>query len=238
MRERSSPPLSAACWVVPWIDVSEPYAKPPRRTGPKTATEPVDRIEIDDQWAELNEVEVNSDVLDLSGCSSLEISSSRLIGLRFENPDGVEVEAHNVAFTNCDLSRVRFKALTASSLTSCKLTGTDFGGGLARDSHWSSCRLSLANFRMAELERIVLEDCVIEETDFFDASLTDVAVPRSELRDVNVDRVRFERVDLRGARELGLGALPRLTGVLVTPEQLPGLSFAMAAALGADIENP
>ena len=224
-------------WAVPWIEVSEPYAKPPRTPTRMPAMRTLDEIEIDEPWAELVGIVAQGRVLDLSSCSTLEIRSSRLVGIRFEGVDGTEVDVHDTVFVNCDLSRVRFRSMTSSTLESCKLTGTDFGGGTVRDVRWSACRMALANLRMAELERVRWEDCTIEETDLFDSSLTDIDLEGTVLTDVNTDRARFERVDLRGALDLGLSTISSLKGALVAPEQLPALSFALAAALGADIER-
>ncbi len=221
---------------MPWIEVSEPHAKPPRRTGPRSATQPVDRVDLDDSWAEIVGISLEGEIIDVSSCSTLGIRSSRLDGVSFENADNVEIDAHEVEFRNCDLSRVRFRSLTASALTACKLTGTDFSGGVVRDTSWISCRFSLANLRMAGFERVSWEDCVIEETDLFDSSITDAAFDGTAIRDLSIDRTRLERVDFRAATELGLSNLTSLEGALFAPEQLPALSFTLATALGADVE--
>ena len=74
---------------MPWIDVSEPYAKPPRPPARAPEGQSVEEIDINESWAELVGVVAEGIELDLSACSTLEIRSCRLVGVRFEGAEGV-----------------------------------------------------------------------------------------------------------------------------------------------------
>lgn len=221
---------------MPWIEVAEPHAEPPRL--PRRALTPSSSsLELDGRWAELIDVETTGQTIDLESCSSLEIRSSRLSGVRFENAEGVDVEVRDSEFVDCDLSRMRFRSVGTSTFDGCKLTGADLSGAQVRDVRWRSSRFALANLRMATFERVQWHDCVVEECDLFDSTLTDVDLAGSSIIELNLDRARFERVDFRSAGDLQLSSFSTLKGALFSPSQLPAMAFTLATALGADIES-
>lgn len=221
---------------MPWIEVAEPHAEPPRL--PRRALAPGgSALELDGRWAELIDVETAGQTIDLGACSSLEIRSSRLTGVRFENAEGVDVEVRDSELIDCDLSRVRFRSVATSTFDGCKLTGADLSGAQVRDVRWASSRITLANLRMATFERVQWHECAVEECDLFDSTLTDVDLSGSSVVGLNLDRARFERVDFRGAANLELASFSTLKGALFSPAQLPAMAFVLATALGADIES-
>lgn len=223
---------------MPLVDVAEPHARPPRPPSVKAGLAWSGTLDLDRGWAELVGVEATAAELNLALCEELEIVDSLLTGVAFVADGATEIEIRNSVLTDCDLSQVRLASLHGSRLVGCKLTGTDLSGAGVTDVELERCSLRYTNLRMARLSRVALVDCALDQVDAYEVVAEDVGFDRSRLVDVNVDRLAATRVDLRGAAELGLTAIGRLDGCLVSEHQLPALAPALALALGVDLERP
>lgn len=225
---------------MPWIDVEEPYAKPP-----KTNEVPSDDVwspplAIDRGWAELTDVTVTADSgLDPADCDELTVRHSSLTGISL-TPEhgGLAVEALHSELHGCDLSQVSIRSLRSCRIADCKLIGTDFSGGTVADVTFERCILRYANLRMAKLTRVRFLDCTLDDVDCYQLVAEDVEVPGTGLSAVNFDGLSATRLDLRSATELSLRAVTDLSGCLVAEEQLPALAYALAMAVGIDVERP
>ena len=224
---------------MPWIEVDEPHAKPPRLKPGRSPGPWSGEVMADAGLVELTGVTVaRGQILELAECSELEIVQSLLVGQALVADDGLTIEAQDTVLEECDLSRVTIRALRRSRLIGCKLTGTDLSTATVSDVVFERCQLHYTNLRMAKLKRVEFTGCTLHEVDGFELSATDVGFPGSELREFNLDRLQATRVDLREATELGLTGISRLDGCLAAEMQLPALAYAMAAAAGLNIEKP
>lgn len=222
---------------MPWLEVDEPFSAGPRSVGPMTAPGDAAVIDVDDRWGSILEAELTGTV-DVSGCERLELRGSVLRGVSFVAQPGVELDITNCDFIECDLSAVRLATVTNSRFEGCKLSGVDLGSAILRDIDFERTLLRMTTCRMAQLERVAFRACTLDDVDFYEAVLTDVAFPESDLREVEMDKVRFSAVDLRGAGELDLRSCRRFDGALLEAAQIAPLAQLFAHAAGVQIEKP
>lgn len=222
---------------MPWVDVDEPYAKPPKLRPVSSPTSWSGPLDIDRGWAELADVAVRREPdWDLSGCSELTVSGSVLDGVSCADP-GLELEVRRSEIGGCDLSQVRIRSLLATRLHGCKLTGTDLSGATIHDVVFERCHFRQSNLRQAQLRRVQFLGCTFDDVDCFELQAEDVEFPETALDQVNVDRLRAERVDFRGATAMALTAVGSLAGCLVGEHQIPALAYSLVFSVGADVER-
>ncbi|MDW3217224.1 MAG: pentapeptide repeat-containing protein [Acidimicrobiales bacterium] len=216
--------------------MDEPYADPPRSTGPLTTPGEDAVVDIDDRWGSIEDADL-AGPLDIAACDRLEIRGSSLAGVSFTGGGDVEIEAVDCAFTDCDLSGLRFTQLQTSSFVGCKLSGVDLTSALLRDVRIERTVLRLTSIRMAEMERVAFVDSTLEEIDCYETRFAHVDVTGSALREVELDKATFFRVDLRGALELDLRKCRRFDGCLITDDQVLALAYVLAGATGISIDR-
>lgn len=223
---------------MPWVEVAEPFARPakPAPVGERAAwTGPV---AIDRGLAELIDVAVDGADLDLDDCVELSLVDSSLVALSVEPGLALTIEARRSVIERSDLGQARLSSVRASTFDGCKLSGTDLSSATVADTVFTNCVLRFTNLRMASLQRVRFVDCVLDDVDCYELRAEDVEFERCTLRSVNVDRLQADRVDLRGATELLLTGVGRLTGCLVAEHQLPSLAYSLALAADLGIERP
>lgn len=222
---------------MPWVEVDEPYAKPPKVRPVRPSATWSGPIDLDRGWAELTDVEVGRDQgLDLTDCTELEVGDSRIDGIAFPAAE-LEIEIRRSELSGCDLSQATIVSLLNSRLDGCKLTGTDLSGATISDVEFTRCSLRYTNLRMAKLHRVRFVDCTLDEVDCFELLAEDLDFPGTSLVQVNVDRLQATRVDLRNTTELTLTGVGSLSGCLVDEYQLPALAYTLAHAVGVEIER-
>lgn len=222
---------------MPWIDVAEPYAAPPKALGPLSPPDGEGAVDLEDRWGSIIGAELTG-IVDLRGCEQVEIRGSAFRGVSFRAEPGVELDVSASSFVDCDLSALRFPKLTNTSFEGCKLSGVDFSAGLARDVCFDRTLLKLSVVRMAEFERVEFRDATLDDIDGYEVALTHVSVPGTALRAMDLDKARFRSVDLREAVELDIRSCRDFAGCLLTQEQLVPLVHLFADAAGVSIERP
>lgn len=217
--------------------MNEPHATPPKSTGPLSDPGRDGVVDLEDRWGSVIEAELNDEV-DLGACAQVEIRGSVLRGATIRGDGAVELDVTATTFVDCDLSAVRFTRLTNTRFEGCKLSGVDFGGGLVRDVALERTMLRLSTLRMTELHRVAVVDSTLDDVDAYEASWSHVAFPGTALRGVDLDKARFEAVDLRDAAEIDIRSCRRFDGCLLSADQLVGLVHLFAEAAGVTIERP
>ncbi len=229
---------------MPWIDVADDrVAKPPRippsasRSGLlRPPSGRADEIEIIDGWAELTGVCLEGDVIDLRAALAVELNEVVVTGAQLVVRPDAELRIRGSRFERCDLSQLRFDTLRASTLNECKLMGAEATGVVA-DVELANCQLALARFPEARLERVAFSSCAMRQVDFFDASLTNVSFEGCELDEVNLDRTRFEAVDLRYASTVDVRNTSDYRGCVITAPQAQAMAIGLADSVGLSIES-
>ncbi|MFT7602330.1 MAG: hypothetical protein ACI8TP_005298 [Acidimicrobiales bacterium] len=221
---------------MPTIGPDDAYAKAPQvpkkpKTSPWTG-----RLEVDRSWAELVDV-LASGAVRAADCAELEISGCELDRVELDLADIHRIKLLRSSVSGSDLSGLTLSSMRGCHLSDTKLVGSDFSDGTLTDLVFERCSFRLANLRAATLERVSFVDCVLDDVDLFEAQLTDVTVVGSSLNKTSVDRVRAERVDLRGATTLEPVGIGRLDGCLIDRGQAIGLAAQLAQAVGLAVSN-
>jgi uncharacterized protein YjbI with pentapeptide repeats len=100
------------------------------------------------------------------------------------------------------------------------------------DVCFEDCRIDLASFARARLERVSFEDCVLAQSDFLDAQLDSVRFVRCQLVEADLRGARLRRCELRRCDLGGLQGLERLRGAAMEWADILENAGAFAAALG------
>lgn len=114
----------------------------------------------------------------------------------------------------------------------CRLTGIELAESAWSDVVLADCRVDLAGFRHAKLERVVFRDCRLEEADFAGAALTDVVFERCELRRASFSGVLVERLQLSGCDLTELVGVEALRGARMPWNDVLQNAALFAQALG------
>ncbi|MCP5025586.1 MAG: pentapeptide repeat-containing protein [Actinomycetia bacterium] len=222
---------------MPWLDPPDPFTKPPR-LGPWPGRRQVGAtdIEVIDGWCDIDGVHLTGAELDVTEAETVVISGSRLDGVTLVLGPHTGVRFLRAELVGCVLATATIESLIGTRLASCDLRGAVFTNTV-RDVEFTAGQLSHSYWAGASLERVLIEGCVLRETDFHMASLTDVAFEGCEMEGVNFDASQCERVDLRGTN-LDLVGIRDLTGCLVTIDQVQAIALQLADMVGLSIENP
>lgn len=179
-------------------------------------------IELPDRAAELVEFE---------GCRFLraDLSGATLSQARFND---CAVDHTNLANLHADRS-----AMLRVRLSSCRMTGFQWGGGTLREVVISQCRADLAVFRFTSFKDVSFEECNLARADFQDADLTG-----AQFRDCDLTGAQFSRAKLAGTRfrncELtGIGGITSFAGAILAGQDLVALSYTLAAGLGIRLDE-
>lgn len=221
---------------MPWVEVAEPFAAPPRAAGPLSAPAGDGVVDVEDRWGSILEAEMTGGV-DLGHCEQVEVRGSVFRGVSFRAAPGIELDVTASSFVDCDLTALRFTKLTNTTFEGCKLSGVDCSAGVVRDVRFDRTLIKLSVLRMAEFERVEFRDSTLDDIDAYEVRLSDVAMPGTVLRAVDLDKAQFRAVDLRKVLELGIASCRRFEGCLLTQEQLLPLVHLFADAAGVSIER-
>jgi uncharacterized protein YjbI with pentapeptide repeats len=167
-----------------------------------------------------------------------------LVGARVENArHAAEVFARSrlvdVELVRCDLSGCDFSEATWDRVrcVDCRASSIDLGLAALREVTFLDCKLDTANLRLTKLRNVRFDSCVLGAAEFVNAQMERVTFFGSDLRGVNVSKVRCTEVDLRGARLDGIAGAGALEGATITADQLFALAPALAAAVGIAVRD-
>jgi uncharacterized protein YjbI with pentapeptide repeats len=141
---------------------------------------------------------------------------------RTEHPLNVYGRSKYVNLRPCRLDGRPSRQLTGASLAESRLT----------DVLFEDCRVDLAAFTGATLERVTFEACRMTQSDLQEVAGESVRLRACDLSECDLTSARFKRSELRRCELDGLRGIERLRGVGVAWEDLVGLAPALAAALG------
>jgi uncharacterized protein YjbI with pentapeptide repeats len=157
----------------------------------------------------------------------VELAGSRLRSLSLSDVVVREGDFANVDLTGARLRRVVFERV--------RMTGITLAETEAEDVVLRGCRLDLAGFRAAQIGRVLVEDCVLDEADFYGAVLRQVRFTGCRMRRIELEQAQLSSVDLRGSEVED----PRgeLRGMIIDSVQLAGLAPLLAARLGIKVDD-
>ncbi|MFF5288346.1 pentapeptide repeat-containing protein [Paractinoplanes globisporus] len=182
------------------------------------------------------------DDVDLSGSEAGAVEFGQC---RFRKASLAGSHLAKVRFIDCyieisDMSNMRGEkgVLERVAVTGSRMTGLAWNDGLLADATFADCKVDLTNFRFARFDVVTFTDCNLAGADFTDADLRGASFTRCDLT-----RAQFHNATMTGTRfracELeGIGGLTSWAGAIVHPDDLLGLSYALAGALGITVAEP
>lgn len=146
-------------------------------------------------------------------------------------------DALDARLEDADFANERFprSSLRRVELHLCRLTGAELAEATWLDVRATDCRLDLAGFRYARLERVVFSDCILDEADFTAATLRDVVFERCRLRLAVFSGATADRIQLDGCELEGLTGIESLRGARMRWDDVVQNAPLFARALGIEL---
>jgi uncharacterized protein YjbI with pentapeptide repeats len=157
--------------------------------------------------------------VDLSGCV--------LKDARFRDVSVDEGSWANVRADGLSLRRVQLERL--------RMTGANLTNAIIQDVVFVDCRIDLAAFRFAKLERVRFQDCRMEEIDFYNAQLASVFFTGCSLVAATWAGAVLTSSEMRGCDLAGARNPERLRGVRMPWPDVINSAGELAAAIGIEI---
>jgi uncharacterized protein YjbI with pentapeptide repeats len=139
----------------------------------------------------------------------------------------------------CDLSNMRAEsgALDRVQLTESRMTGLACNDGRLSDVSFSECKIDLTNWRVARFEAVTFVDCNLAGADFTDADLRGASFTRCNLSGAQFHNATMTGTRFRACELDGIGGITSWAGAVVHPDDLLGLSYVLAGALGIAVRE-
>jgi uncharacterized protein YjbI with pentapeptide repeats len=163
------------------------------------------------------------------------MSSTRIVGGRFDNTRFNDVWVHGTQFAGTDLTRTTW---TDAEFVNVSLAGIElYDSGLTRVAFFG-CRFDSVNLRGATLRDVLFEDCLLTGLDVAGATLTNVTFPGCRIADLRMNNARLANVDFRGAASFQVGdGHTALRGGTISYTQAVELAPELAAAFGITVRD-
>ncbi len=120
--------------------------------------------------------------------------------------------------------------LEREDLAGARLPGLRLTDVLVRD-----CRVDLAAFTAATLERVTFEDCRLAQSDLQEAACDSVRFHGCDLTEVDLSEARFRRSELRRCTLDLLRGVEHMRGIGMQLDDLLAFAPALADALGVRV---
>jgi uncharacterized protein YjbI with pentapeptide repeats len=209
---------------------------PPR---PPDVRATLDRAGLDDLVRERRIDESELHGIELLGFSlhNLRIRESRLravdlTGAAVAGLDLADVVVNEGSWANVGAAQ---SSLVRVEVTGLRGIGAEFAEATLADCTFVDCRLDLASFRFAQLDRIVFRDCRLEEADFYGATLRSVRFEKCVLARASVEAASFDRCEIRDCELTDLAGVERLGGTRMPWPDVVQIAGLLAAASGIDV---
>lgn len=192
----------------------------------------------------------------------LPVNDEAVRGLSFERQDLSEMaleftEIDGCTFVDTDLSAARWRRamIADSTYESCdlanlvldesgiqrvsidrsRLTGLTLAGCTVQNLVVRESAADLANMRFAKLKDVVFDGCRLTGTDWTGARLDGVRFTDCDLTDAQFSQVTVQAARFEQCIMDGISGVASLTGSVIDPVNLLGLSQQLADALGITI---
>jgi uncharacterized protein YjbI with pentapeptide repeats len=209
---------------------------PPR--SPEVAAE-LPRADRDELIANRAADEVELAGLELRGFTlpNLRLRGSRLRAVELDEATLTGLDAADVVVADGSWANIRLEECSIARLEAVGLraTGAAFTESRLADATFADCRLDLASFRFAELDRVAFRDCRLEEADFYGATLRSVRFERCTLTGASLETATLARCELRGCDLAELRGVERLAGARMPLPDLVQIAGLLAAASGIEV---
>ncbi|WP_106326535.1 pentapeptide repeat-containing protein [Actinoplanes italicus] len=207
---------------------------------PPIVPEELPEVPFDLESEDLHEKVLFADS-DLSGvfAQSVEFAQVRFRSARLAGASLPKLRLTDCVVERSDWSNLRAENATMERVTvaGCRMTGLAWNGGLLRDVTFSDGKLDLTNWRMARFDAVAVTGCNLSGADFSNADLrgarfVDCDLTGAQFSGATMQGARFEHCELAG-----VGGITSWTGAIVHPDDLIGLSYVLAGALGIVVRS-
>lgn len=180
--------------------------------------------------------------LDLTGRSaeSVEFEQCRFRG----NTDLSGTHLAGSSMTDCLIEgcnlanlRVEKSSMLRVKLSVARLTGVHWIDGVLRDVTVSECRADLTSFRFTDFHNVAFDGCNLTRADFQNADVSGVQFTNCDLTGAQFSQATMEGTHFTNCILAGVGGVTSFAGAIVASQDLVGLSYTLAAALGIRIEG-
>lgn len=197
----------------------------------------IDPVIVD--GTEWDGVELRGDAHGKNEVADLDVSGSRLVGLRLSGWELSGLHMVDVLLEDCELSGVRIVdgRFTRVELRRCRLSGLVAAGLRARDVVLDDCTASGAAFRMSTWERCELRDVDLRAADFYSARLPGARLLRCDLRGADFTKAVLPGTSLRHSTLDGIRGAESLGGVIIGSDQVLPLAVPLLSALGIVVDD-
>jgi uncharacterized protein YjbI with pentapeptide repeats len=178
---------------------------------------------------------------DLSGRSAESVEFEQC---RFRKADLGGTTLTRATFTDCLFEngnvanlRVDKSSMLRVRLSALRMTGVHWIDGVLRDVLVSECRADLTSFRFSDFHNVVFEGCNLTRADFQNADVSGVQFTNCDMSGAQFSQAKMAGTRFANCVLAGIGGVTSFDGAIVASQDLVGLSYTLAAALGIQIEG-
>lgn len=133
--------------------------------------------------------------------------------------------------------RVEKSSMLRVKLSAARMTGVHWIDGALRDVTVSDCRADLTSFRFTDFHSVVFDSCNLTRADFQNADVSGVQFTNCDLTAAQFSQATMEGTRFTNCILDGIGGVTSFAGAILAGQDLVGLSYTLAAALGIRIEG-
>lgn len=163
---------------------------------------------------------------------------------RFRNVDFGGTKLTRATFSDCLFEngnmanlRVDKSSMLRVKLSVLRITGVHWIDGVLREVMVSECRADMTSFRFSDFHNVMFEGCNLTQADFQNADVSGVQFINCDLSGAQFSQAKMEGTRFANCVLAGIGGVTSFAGAIVASQDLVGLSYTLAAALGIHIES-
>ena len=122
-------------------------------------------------------------------------------------------------------------------ISGCRMTGMAWNDALIRDVTFTDCKIDLANWRFARFDAVTFDGCNLSGADFTDADLRGASFTGCDLSGAQFHNAKMAGARFRSCELQGIGGVTGWEGAIVHPDDLLGLAYVLAGALGIKVQE-
>lgn len=183
----------------------------------------------------INDIKIESSEINLQTDDLIEFTNVHFKDVKFNGSRFQRIFFKNCIFDNCDLSDSHFYEanLQNVSFNKCRLIGIVLTDARIQHVHFNQSNLQLASFGYSYQRYVIYDECILEESDFYENDLKDIDFTNSQLTGINLSQTSLNKIDLSNTffTHLTVG-LTDLKGCIVNENQ----AVSLAGLLGLVIK--
>ncbi|QPC45873.1 pentapeptide repeat-containing protein [Mangrovibacillus cuniculi] len=151
--------------------------------------------------------------------------------------DWTKSEWSDVLFERCDFSGSNFSdaSFYRVQFHDCKLDGVNLSGCVIRNGRFDQSRMKLASFGFSNFKMVRMQDCALDEADFYELRHEHFSIDACTLHSANFGGVVLKDFDLSTCSfERIIVSIEKIAGCIISPEQAVGFVKAIGMVVKED----